>query len=68
LDQIHLKCQLQKEIGLIGNNGIGKSTSLKILSGKQMPNFGNYLTEPSIQQTIEYFKGTELQQFLQIFM
>ena len=33
-----------------------------------MPNFGNYLTEPSIQQTIEYFKGTELQQFLQIFM
>ncbi|OIO20770.1 ribosome biogenesis/translation initiation ATPase RLI [Candidatus Micrarchaeota archaeon CG1_02_47_40] len=28
--------------GLIGKNGIGKSTALKILSGSITPNFGNY--------------------------
>ena len=27
-------------LGLVGTNGIGKSTALKILSGKQKPNLG----------------------------
>lgn len=29
-------------LGLVGTNGIGKSTALKILAGKQKPNLGNY--------------------------
>uniref|UniRef100_A0A667Y585 ATP-binding cassette, sub-family E (OABP), member 1 n=1 Tax=Myripristis murdjan TaxID=586833 RepID=A0A667Y585_9TELE len=29
-------------LGLVGTNGIGKSTALKILSGKQKPNLGKY--------------------------
>ena len=36
-------------LGLVGNNGIGKSTAIKILSGKLKPNLGRYnvLTLPS---------------------
>jgi ATP-binding cassette, sub-family E, member 1 len=29
-----------KVLGLVGTNGIGKSTCLKILSGKEKPNLG----------------------------
>lgn len=29
-------------LGLVGQNGIGKSTALKILAGKQKPNLGSY--------------------------
>lgn len=29
-------------LGLVGTNGIGKSTALKILAGKQKPNLGRY--------------------------
>lgn len=29
-------------LGLVGTNGIGKSTALKILTGKVKPNLGNY--------------------------
>lgn len=30
-------------LGLVGTNGIGKSTALKILAGKQKPNLGRFL-------------------------
>lgn len=29
-------------LGLVGTNGIGKSTALKILAGKMKPNLGQY--------------------------
>ena len=29
-------------LGLVGSNGIGKSTALKILAGNLQPNLGNY--------------------------
>lgn len=29
-------------LGLVGKNGIGKSTALKILAGKLKPNLGQY--------------------------
>ena len=29
-------------LGLVGTNGIGKSTALKILAGKQKPNLGKF--------------------------
>ena len=29
-------------LGLVGTNGIGKSTALKILAGKDKPNLGNF--------------------------
>ena len=33
-------------LGLVGTNGIGKSTALQILAGKYKPNLGNYQTPP----------------------
>ena len=50
-------------VGIIGRNGIGKSTILKILSGQIIPNLGNYENEASYNSAIEFFKGKELQNF-----
>ena len=33
-------------LGLVGTNGIGKSTALKILAGKQKPNLGKFNVRP----------------------
>ena len=49
--------------GLIGQNGAGKSTALKILTGETKPNFGNFDEEVSWDYVIDYFKGTENQTF-----
>ena len=46
-------------IGLVGRNGVGKSTALNILSGNLKPNFGNYSSPPDWDEIIDYFKGTE---------
>ncbi|PQE11155.1 translation initiation factor RLI1 protein [Rutstroemia sp. NJR-2017a BVV2] len=48
-------------LGLVGSNGIGKSTALKILSGKLKPNLGKYDNPPDWQDVIKYFRGSELQ-------
>ncbi len=49
-----------KIIGVIGRNGIGKTTSLRILSGELLPNFGKYDQKISVDQVLEMFRGTEL--------
>lgn len=51
-------------LGLVGINGIGKSTALKILSGKQKPNLGRYENPPDWSETLAYFRGSELQNYL----
>ncbi len=50
-------------VGLIGRNGIGKSTALKILSGKIIPNLGE--TKKNYEEIKEFFKGKELQAFFE---
>lgn len=50
-------------LGLVGTNGIGKSTALKILAGKQKPNLGKYDNPPEWQDIIRYFRGSELQNY-----
>ncbi|TFF85999.1 MAG: ribosome biogenesis/translation initiation ATPase RLI [Promethearchaeota archaeon] len=53
-----------KVLGIIGQNGIGKSTLLKILSGTLKINFGRFSEEsPDWDEIINYFKGSELQQY-----
>src|ERR671929_247308 len=47
-------------VGLLGRNGIGKSTIVNILSGNLKPNFGSYDKETTYEQIIKYFHGTEL--------
>ncbi|CCH61911.1 hypothetical protein TBLA_0F03760 [Henningerozyma blattae CBS 6284] len=50
-------------LGLVGTNGIGKSTALKILAGKQKPNLGRYESPPEWQEIIKYYRGSELQNY-----
>jgi ATP-binding cassette subfamily E protein 1 len=49
--------------GLLGENGIGKSTAIKILAGLQMPNLGNVHAEPSWSEIIKRYSGSELQNY-----
>ncbi|MEM5812726.1 MAG: ATP-binding cassette domain-containing protein, partial [Candidatus Aenigmatarchaeota archaeon] len=51
--------------GLIGQNGVGKSTVLKILSGEVKPNSGLFGREQEWESIIERFRGTELQDYLE---
>lgn len=46
--------------GILGQNGIGKTTAIKILSGQFMPNLGNYENKSSWDAVLEYYSGTEL--------
>lgn len=50
-------------LGLVGQNGIGKSTALKILSGKLKPNLGSYIDPPDWTDILAYFRGSELQNY-----
>ncbi len=48
-------------VGMIGKNGIGKSVSLKILSGDILPNLGDYENPPKLEEVTKEFRGTGLQ-------
>ncbi|CCJ28163.1 unnamed protein product, partial [Pneumocystis jirovecii] len=50
-------------LGLVGTNGIGKSTALKILSGKLKPNLGQHNNPPDWEEILRYFRGSELQNY-----
>jgi len=50
-------------LGLVGTNGIGKSTALKILAGKQKPNLGRFTSPPDWTEILAYFRGSELQNY-----
>ncbi len=50
-------------VGLIGRNGIGKSTAVKILSGNIVPNFGE--KEGEKEKVLEYYKGKEALAFFE---
>ena len=51
-------------VGILGRNGIGKSTAIKILAGVMKPNLGKD-KEASLKELLEYFKGTESQVFFE---
>ncbi|CAG0889204.1 unnamed protein product [Cyprideis torosa] len=50
-------------LGLVGTNGIGKSTALKILAGKLKPNLGRYSNPPDWSEILGHFRGSELQNY-----
>ena len=51
-------------LGLVGTNGIGKSTALKILAGKIKPNLGRWGDSvPDWTEILAYFRGSELQNY-----
>ncbi len=50
--------------GILGPNGIGKSTAIKMLSGVEVPNLGNYENPPSKEEVLKHFAGTEIHDYL----
>ena len=54
-----------KVTGILGANGIGKSTAIKILSGQLRPNLGNFDTEVAWEEILKRYTGTELFDYLQ---
>ncbi len=53
-------------LGVIGQNGIGKSTALKILAGQLEINFGRFGEDkPEWEEIIEYYRGSELQAYFE---
>ena len=50
-----------KILGIIGKNGAGKTTILRILAGELKPNLGILDREVSWDEVIRFFRGTELQ-------
>ncbi len=55
-----------KVTGILGVNGIGKSTAIKILASVIKPNFGEW-SKPAVgyDELIGFFKGTEAQGFFE---
>jgi len=49
--------------GIIGSNGVGKTTVLKILSGSLLPNFGKENGPSSFNEVASMFRGHELQAY-----
>ncbi|MBU0471448.1 MAG: ribosome biogenesis/translation initiation ATPase RLI [Nanoarchaeota archaeon] len=57
-----------KVVGIIGRNGIGKSTAIKVLADVLKPNIGRTEIEgyeATHEDFIAYFKGTEAQTFFE---
>jgi ATP-binding cassette subfamily E protein 1 len=52
-----------KITGLLGQNGIGKSTAINILSGLQVPNLGKVDAEVQWNEIIKRYAGSELQNY-----
>ncbi|MCU0633177.1 MAG: ribosome biogenesis/translation initiation ATPase RLI [Methanolinea sp.] len=53
-----------KVTGILGPNGIGKSTAVKILSGQLKPNLGLFEREIAWDEILKKYAGTELFEYL----
>jgi ATP-binding cassette subfamily E protein 1 len=55
-----------KVVGILGQNGIGKSSAFKILSSQIMPNLGKATQEEdTIDKIIEFYRGKEEQNYFE---
>ena len=52
-------------LGLLGQNGIGKTTTLKVLSGEFKPNLGDFEEPPEWSEVIQHYRGSTLQEYFQ---
>ena len=51
--------------GILGPNGIGKTTAVHILADEITPNLGRFQDEPNWETVLEEYRGTELQEYLE---
>ena len=51
-------------MGIVGENGVGKTTLIDILSNKFMPNLEQFNKIPETKEIISKFRGTVLQDYL----
>jgi ATP-binding cassette subfamily E protein 1 len=54
-----------KVLGLIGPNGVGKTTAVQILAGELKPNLGRVDDPPDWDEIILQYRGSELQPFFE---
>jgi ATP-binding cassette subfamily E protein 1 len=54
-----------KIVGIIGRNGTGKTTAVRILAGEIKPNLGRYDNHPDWDEIIRRFRGSELQPYFE---
>jgi ATP-binding cassette subfamily E protein 1 len=52
-------------LGLLGQNGIGKTTTLRVLSGEFKPNLGDFENPPEWNEIIQHYRGSTLQEYFQ---
>jgi ATP-binding cassette subfamily E protein 1 len=52
-------------LGLLGQNGIGKTTTLKVLSAEFKPNLGDFENPPEWSKVIQHYRGSTLQEYFQ---
>ncbi|GAA0664811.1 ribosome biogenesis/translation initiation ATPase RLI [Natronoarchaeum mannanilyticum] len=50
--------------GILGPNGIGKTTAVRILAGEMAPNLGQHEDPPDWDEVLDEFRGTELQDYI----
>ncbi|HKL29799.1 MAG TPA: ribosome biogenesis/translation initiation ATPase RLI [Natrialbaceae archaeon] len=50
--------------GLLGPNGIGKSTAVHVLAGELTPNLGRHDEDPDWNAVLDRYRGTELQDYI----
>ncbi|WP_254861682.1 ribosome biogenesis/translation initiation ATPase RLI [Halovivax gelatinilyticus] len=50
--------------GILGPNGIGKTTAVRALAGELEPNLGQYADPPGWEAVLDAYRGTELQDYL----
>ena len=50
--------------GILGPNGIGKTTAVHALAGENVPNLGRHADPPTWQEVVDAYRGTELQDYL----
>jgi len=50
--------------GILGPNGIGKTTAVRILAGELTPNLGRFQDPPAFDEVMDAYRGTEVQTYL----
>ena len=51
--------------GVLGPNGIGKTTAVRALAGEMVPNLGEFAADPDWATVLDRFRGTELQPYVE---